>query len=222
MQKDVYKDGTSNHEEHNSNPWYWSMLLRPLIVDPTRFNHSAALDFGCGKGRNCVNIGQIINFDRIDGVDLSQANIDHCKKNYPMFGWYTNNGVDLQNLSDDTYDFVLSTITLQHIPVHEIRFNLIKEIFRVMKNDAVFSFQMGFDEDFDDNNRPSTANIGFLDNFYDAAGTNSDCDVRIEQTDLDLLKNDLELIGFKHISMAISPSWSDHVHPRWLYVIAVK
>ena len=30
MQKSQYKNGTSNHEEHNENPDYWDILLGEL------------------------------------------------------------------------------------------------------------------------------------------------------------------------------------------------
>jgi hypothetical protein len=41
---------TENHEKHNSNPWYWYIMLADL-VDPDRWRGKSALDFGSGCGR---------------------------------------------------------------------------------------------------------------------------------------------------------------------------
>ena len=55
MQKSRYNKGTSNHEEHNSNPNYWDILLSDL-KDKELWKGKKALDFACGKGRNVINM----------------------------------------------------------------------------------------------------------------------------------------------------------------------
>ena len=51
MQKTFYSSGTSNHDEHNSNPDYWGVLLSDLN-SRVNWDGKIALDFACGKGRN--------------------------------------------------------------------------------------------------------------------------------------------------------------------------
>src|SRR5262245_14315217 len=75
-------------------------------------------------------------FKQMDGVDISDVNLANaklwCKTNdveVPVL--YRNNGADLSAIGSEHYDVVLSTICMQHICVHEIRFNLFGEMFRI-------------------------------------------------------------------------------------------
>jgi hypothetical protein len=74
-----------------------------------------------------------IEFNRVDGIDISPANISFCSSTYQNqpSNFYLNNGIDLQDLKSDEYDFVMSTIVFQHICVHELRYKLKQEIFRI-------------------------------------------------------------------------------------------
>ena len=73
---------------------------------------------------------------------------------------------------NEVYDFVVSTITLQHICVHEIRYNILKDIFRIMKPEGIFSLQVGYDK--------KGNHVGYYENYYDAKVTNSRCDFAVE------------------------------------------
>ena len=218
MQKSAYIKGTSNHEEHDKNPLYWSVLLKDLN-DETSLKDKIALDFGCGKGRNVTNMFNVCSFKRVDGVDISEANIEYCKLNYTEqnSSWYVNDGVSLDSLPSNEYDFVMSTIVFQHICVYSIRMSLFREIYRVMNKGGIFSFQMGFDKKKTEGTRTT---VGYFDNFWDAPNTNSNCDTRVEDPN-DLVK-DLESIGFNNISYEIHPSFSDRIHAEWIYVRAEK
>jgi predicted SAM-dependent methyltransferase len=66
----------------------------------------------------------------------------------------------------------MSTIVLQHICVYEIRYNYLKEFYRLLKNDGILSIQMGYGD-----GHPNTRN--YYDNYYDASTTNSGCDVKV-------------------------------------------
>jgi len=216
MQESFYSTGTSNHAEHNDNKDYWDILLGGL--NNLDLTNSVALDFGCGKGRNITNLINTTNFKRVDGVDVSQANISHCNTILKDSKLYKNNGVDLSGIESDVYDFVMSTIVLQHIPVYDIRFSILKEIYRVMKAGGEFRFQMGYGDDLinpNGNNR-----IPYHDNHYDAKGTNGVLDVRI--TNVDDIKNDLEKIGFQIKTIDIKESFSDKGHPKWIYITCLK
>ena len=219
MQRGMYEQGTSNHEEHNSNEDYWNILLGDL-KDKENWNGKIGLDFACGKGRNVTNMLNLCDWDRVDGIDLSIGNVNYNKETYKNqnSNWYTNNGVDVSELKDDEYDFIMSTIALQHIPVYDIRKSLITDLYRTLKSGGVFSFQMGYGKDLSDvNGRPRSS---YFDNSYDASQTNGEYDVRV-QNEEDLIK-DMESIGFKNVTIEIRDSWSDIGHPQWIYVRCEK
>lgn len=222
MQRSVYeREGYTgnmnkeNHGQHNSNPDYWNILVKDT-EDPS-FLNKKGLDFGCGCGRNVQNI--VKRFNRMDGVDIASELIKQCRINLSNDGYdetrakfYTCDGVSLSCIESDQYDFLMSTIVLQHICVHEIRYNYLKEFFRVMKSGGILSIQMGYGT-----GHPTTRD--YYDNYYDAQGTNSVCDTRV--TDPSQIVKDLESVGFSNITYTIRNSWCD-AHTEWIYVRAVK
>ena len=218
MQKGQYYGGTSNHPEHNSNPNYWDILLSNL-KDKEKWDGKNGLDFACGKGRNVTNMLSLCEWNRVDGVDISVKNIEFCKQNYinQNSEWYCNNGVDVSDLNDNEYDFIMSTIALQHIPVYDIRKSLITDLLRTLKPGGLFSFQMGFGEGLDS---PLGRRSSYYDNTYDASGTNSIHDVRVhnEQYVIDDLTN----IGYVNVTTEVRESYSDSGHTHWIYVKAYK
>lgn len=218
-QKIHYYFGTSNHDIHNTNPEYWKVLLRPITENPQKFKNSIALDFGCGKGRNILNLNSMEIFSRVDGVDISVSNINFLNKNYSNLKsiFFRNNGLDLREILSNQYTFVMSTIVFQHIPVYKIRDFLLREIFRVLKKNGIFSFQMGYGV------LKGKKNISYSlysDNCYEAQGTNGNHDVRIINPDEVI--NHLTEIGFKFVNYSIGKSWHDNQHPNWIYFSAIK
>lgn len=218
MQKDAYASGTSNHSEHNANPNYWDILLSDL-KDKKKWDDGIALDFACGRGRNVTNMFNLCDWHRVDGVDISNSNIEQNKSEYltQNSNWYCNNGVDVSDLKDNEYDFIMSTIALQHIPVYDIRKSLITDLLRTLKSGGLFSFQLGFGNDLNSELGPR---VSYFENYYDATGTNSVCDVRVQNTN-DIIE-DLTKIGFVNISVEIRESYSDSGHPQWIYVKCYK
>jgi ubiquinone/menaquinone biosynthesis C-methylase UbiE len=215
----TYDLGTNNHIEHNQNALYWDLLLGDIKLNPEDFKDKTALDFGCGKGRNVTNILSLANFKRVDGVDISPNNISYCMSEYAgqNSNFYLNNGENLNTIPDNEYDFVMSTIVFQHICVHELRYKLKQEIYRVLKNGGLFSFQMGFgDISFTGHTRPNN----YYDNAYGATGSNGSDDVRV--TNENDLISDLEKIGFKDITFEIREPFLDGGHPNWIYVKCKK
>jgi len=218
MQKSQYAFGTSNHEEHNTNPDYWDILLGDL-KNKEKWEGKNGLDFACGKGRNVTNMLSLCNWNRVDGVDISNGNIEHTIRIYSdqNSNWYCNNGVDVSELKDNEYDFIISTIALQHIPVYDIRKSLITDLLRTLKPGGLFSFQMGYGEGFDS----TVGNISsYYDNSYQASGTNCMHDVRVH-TENDVI-DDLKQIGYCDIEVSVKKSYSDVVHNQWIYVKAYK
>jgi SAM-dependent methyltransferase len=222
MQKSAYSGGTSNHLEHNNNSKYWNILLSDLS-DYEAWEGKTALDFGCGKGRNVTNMLSKCDWKRVDGIDISESNIIHCKITYENQNskWYVNNGIDVSCLKSDEYDFIMSTIVLQHIPVYDIRRSIISDLFRCLKSGGIFSFQMGFGADTSLDNKSS-----YYDNSMDASGTNSAHDVSV--TDANEVVKDMEDIGFTNVTYQITDNLSDsgqsldYGHPNWIWVRCEK
>ena len=198
-------------DHHNNWVDYDNFLFKDIDT-----SNKLALEFGCGPGRNLVKFNN--KFKQIDGVDISSINLDNAKiwcenNNVTVPRLYHNNGTDLSIIPSDTYDIVFSTIVMQHICVHEIRFSLLKDFYRVLNSSGSICIQMGYGD-----NHPRSVN--YHENNYDATGTNSACDVRVENSDQ--LKNDLEKIGFTNFNYDIRPVGPGDQHANWIFFRAQK
>lgn len=202
-----------NHMRHNGNRDYWDILVGDTAVG---FRDKVGLDFGCGCGRNVQNLW--MRFRRFDGTDISEGNLAFAAQNLAAAGaphdayrLHLCNGVDLDGLPDDEYDFVMSTIVLQHIAVHEIRLSYFREFHRVLREGGLLSFQMGFGE--------GHGKAHYYENAYHATATNSLHDTLV--TDPGQLRGDLEAAGFTSFWYTLRPSFDDG-HPQWIFVKAWK
>ena len=224
FQKEFYTAETPtmkivNHTQHNNNPNYWEILLGDVRSDPEAWKGKSALDFGCGCGRNLLNMSSLASWNNVDGVDISRPNIietaEFMKKNAPdiKINVFENAGTDLANIVSDSYDFVMSTIVFQHIPVYKIRRSLKKEIFRVMKSGGLFSFQMGA------GGRASQPWAKFKDDAVDVKTTNGGHDVSV--IDPEELVVELKDIGFVDVWYKITEPFDD-THHSWIWVKARK
>jgi len=231
MQRSFY-DSTAdimameNHRGHDSNPDYYNLLLKEVKDNSLYWKDKSALDFGCGIGRNVDNLFKMAPWKNVDGCDISSENIIRAKNfllqlKYKNFNLYTTTGTNLSPIEDNQYDFVMSTIVLQHIAVHEIRTSLLADIYRVMKPKALFSFQMA---QYDSSKIKSAK---YYDNVWDASGTNGAFDVSID--DPQNLIDDLTKIGYKDIKYEIKPEWDAYnkcylnsPHSKWIFFKAYK
>lgn len=221
MQKNLYENETprmaeQNHKQHNSNPDYWGILLKPLTEGD--WSGKVVFEFGCGCGRNIENILNSVVVKEAHGGDISSNNIEYCKQ-YVLdntkktnFKFFTTDGQTLQPAESEAYDFIFSTIVLQHIPVYNIRKKILTDFYRCAKPGAVISFQMG------------GAGLAHYANYYDnvvqATTTNGGHDVVV--TDPQNLVDDLTEIGFKNINYVVRPSWEDSGHSEWVFVTCNK
>ena len=177
----------------------------------------SALDFGCGPGRNLEKYSS--NFKRVDGVDISHVNLDNAKKWLKHTGscrdnnLFKTNGTDLREISDSQYDVVMSTITLQHISVHEVRLNLFKEFYRVLVDSGWFTAQMGYGEG-------KLGAVPYYKNYYNSGSRNGRTDVYVESPDQ--LKEDLYKVGFNSFDYEIRPTGPADKHPNWIFFRAKK
>jgi ubiquinone/menaquinone biosynthesis C-methylase UbiE len=222
MQLNFYNKTAETWSEENRNPVVgsfdghnnWSEYEN-LFTRLKNQSELIGLDFACGPGRNIVKYND--RFKRLDGVDISPINIEKARSYTSKQGIQTNlfvsNGVDLDIIQTDTYDFVMSTIALQHICVHEIRYKIMEDVYRVLKSGGMFTAQMGY-------GFPSPMTVGYYENYYDAKVTNRFCDVCIENPTQ--LKNDLEKIGFIDFEYIIGNVGPGDCHPNWIYFSALK
>ena len=221
MLKAFYENETpnmkiANHSEHNSNPDYWNILLAPLKEGD--WSDKTTLDFGCGCGRNVLNILSNFNVKEAHGCDVSQNNINYCnefvKNNYSgtNYKFYCNDANSLSPGESEKYDFIMSTIVLQHICVYDVRKSILRDMYRCLKKGGTLSIQMGFGM-----GHHNAAD--YYDNAYGATSTNSAHDVRV--LDKNHLINDLAEIGFTNIETTLSHSWSDS-HSQWIFAKSTK
>jgi ubiquinone/menaquinone biosynthesis C-methylase UbiE len=203
-------------DAHNDWKDYDDYLFRDLPTDTTNL---VALDFGCGPARNLVKYGN--KFQIYDGVDICEVNLENGKKwilhndmDLSKHRLYKCNGTDLSSIGTDTYDIITSTIALQHICVHEIRFNYFKEFFRILKSGGMITLQMGYGYKY------YGENVGYYENKYDATATNGLCDTRVD--DPTQLEDDLKKVGFTDFKYYIRPVGPGDCHANWIFFSARK
>jgi ubiquinone/menaquinone biosynthesis C-methylase UbiE len=222
MQLNQYNSYASGWSEQNRDPVVGSFDAHNNWPDYEflfeRINNQSekiGLDFACGPGRNLVKYST--RFKRLDGVDISPVNIEKARNYTNSYNinpnLYISNGIDISIVPNDEYDFVMSTIALQHICVYDIRYSIMQDIHRVLKDGGMFTAQMGFGS-------PSPMTVGYYENYYDAEGTNRACDVCIEN--IEQLSEDLFKIGFKDFEYKIARVGPGDVHPNWIYFNCIK
>jgi len=200
-------------DEHNKWKNYDTCLWRDVEFE----THRSCLDYGCGPARNIVRFNAY--FDKFDGVDLCPRAIDNARRWIDVNGCdqkktslYLNNGYDLAEIPDNSYDIVMSTIVLQHICVHEIRFNLLKEFFRVLKPGGMITHQMLYGD------RRNT--FGYFENIYQAMTTNGTADVRVN--DPKEIETDLTAIGYENFNHYITEKGPGDYAQHWIFFNATK
>jgi SAM-dependent methyltransferase len=224
MQREFYNAtademAIENHRGHDSGPDYYGLLLSDINEN---FKAKKALDFGCGIGRNVDNLLNLAEWDRVDGCDISSENIKRAEQfmgttthSDASYSFHVTTGVDLQPIPSDEYDFVMSTIVLQHIAVYSLRYSILSDIYRVMSDNSLFSFQMSCHGKA--NYRDENLAIERTNGFHDVA-----------VSDPQELVDDLEKIGFTNITYHISNEWDAYNKEycgdnfKWIYVKARK
>ena len=110
-----------------------------LALPPRR---ETALDFGCGVGR--LTQALCSWFDRCSGVDIAPSMIDLARQ-HNTYGirceYFLNTQNDLRIFPDRSFDFVYSSIVLQHM---EPRYSTgyIREFVRVLRPNGLVVFQL--------------------------------------------------------------------------------
>jgi ubiquinone/menaquinone biosynthesis C-methylase UbiE len=100
-----------------------------------------ALDFGCGVGRLSIPLREY--FKDVVGLDVSPGMLERAKEHDTTCSihFMLNQNKDLSCLESNSFDFILSLITLQHMRPKYSK-GYIKEFLRVLKPGGVAYFQL--------------------------------------------------------------------------------
>lgn len=102
-----------------------------------------ALDFGCGVGRLTRALAS--RFESCVGVDISEEMVERARSlNRDVAGceFKVNTAEDLALFEDGTFDFVYSSIVLQHLPDRERALGYVREFMRVLAPGGMAAFQV--------------------------------------------------------------------------------
>lgn len=202
------------YDQHNEFLDYDNFLFKDF--DTTNL---IALEYGCGPARNLIKFNN--RFQRIDGVDISENCIEKAKLNlaennidFNKINLYVCDGKTIPT-NDNIYDVVFSVISLQHIISYDIRLEIFKEVFRVLKDGGYFCFQMGF-------GGRSEKVVDYYDNEF-ASGIKdpSYFDVSIEKEEY-LIDDLINKIGFKNYKSDIRNPGPGDTHKNWIWVQVQK
>ena len=101
-----------------------------------------ALDFGCGPGRLTQALAE--RFESVDGIDIAASMIELARghnRHGDRCRYHHNTVSDLRCFPDDTFDFVYSTLVLQHmLPRDAIAY--VREMLRVAAPGGLVVFQL--------------------------------------------------------------------------------
>lgn len=206
----THKDMTvDNHLVHFTNPDYWNILLSDVRNDPDRWEDKIALDFGCGCGRNMKTLLELADWERVDGCDISEENAQYAEQYVNALfpnktrAW----GTDGCTIADkeNEYDFIMSTITLQHIPCYDIRLSILMDMFRLLKPGGLLSIQFA----------DMTNSQEYYVNMEEFFINKMNCCVK----DVQFIIKDLEEIGFKIIEHCMN---TKVFHAPWYFIKATK
>lgn len=106
-----FRDGGSREEFFDTGEHYVAGRLALIEKHFGPINRGRALDFGAGVGRLTIPLSK--QFEEVVGLDISPAMIAEAQRNDAAVQFRLSDD-DLTN-ADGHFDFVLSSITLQHI-----------------------------------------------------------------------------------------------------------
>jgi ubiquinone/menaquinone biosynthesis C-methylase UbiE len=102
----------------------------------------SALDFGCGVGRLTQAMSEY--FEECYGVDISEGMIEQARafnKHPNRCNYVLNTSADLSKFADRYFQFIYSSIVLQHIPYKYTK-EYLREFVRILKPKGILVFQI--------------------------------------------------------------------------------
>jgi cyclopropane fatty-acyl-phospholipid synthase-like methyltransferase len=185
---------TDNHAMHNPDPEYWAILLGPVKFNPTYWKGKKAFDFGCGCGRNLINLSTLADWETIDGCDISKSNAEYAQQWYidnttstAKCRTWENNGKDIQPILYK-YDFIMSHIVFQHISNYNVRYSIMEDMYNSLNEGGICSLHF---MDLGSYEKKDTVS------YFENSLQYNNCRVDNEQ----YLIDDFNKIGFKDVSV---------------------
>ncbi len=105
-----------------------------------KINTNKMLDFGCGVGRLTRKWQKYFNF--YIGCDISSSMIKKAKEINKENANFIVTGENLNNFSNNDFDFIYSAIVLQHLPNKKIIKSYLLEFNRILKPNGLLVFQL--------------------------------------------------------------------------------
>jgi len=189
-----------NYDYHENFPYESHLLHRygdirkPVLADPA---NARAFEIGCGEGRMVRRLARLLG--QVDGADISEKMVAAARARTTGSEFFLSSGTDCGAAPSDSYDFAYCAISLQHICVYDTRARILDDVVRILRRDGCATLQFFFSKyyPFCRTSAPPT-NESFLvdvhhvdrlharwfENRWDAAGTNSMCDVAFGTQDI--------------------------------------
>ena len=135
---------------------------------------------------------------------------------------FKTNGMDCGDAPLGFYDFIFSSICLQHIASYKVRYRIFESMYTVLKTGGKISIQMGFGPTIISNRKfadPWT--VSYYDDYFKAVSTNGHCDTQV--TNPDQISEDLDSIGFTNFAYEVRPPGpGENKHQNWIFFEAQK
>lgn len=204
-----------------------------------------ALDFGCGAGGSTRYLKSLKclfkNGIEVEGVDISSDMLNLALQ-MDSGGCYMLLKNDHIPLSDDSCDLIISTFVLFEFATKEKMVQILKEIKRVMKKDAVFIAATGSAEsynrdnqwvslkvDFPQNDHLKSGDLGRIDflvnekiiTFQNYYWTEEDYQEAFQESGL-ILSDSLHPLGNKEEEKNLSWQWKSELTQAPYYIFILK
>lgn len=194
-----------NWKAHEAYP-YEELLLKNFYG-----TREVALDFGCGPGRMIKRM--LKEFLFVDGADFIEEHFEHARnylsKNDERVDFIKTDGLSAK--IPEKYNFIYSTICLQHIACYEIRSQIIQDLSSALYDNGQMVLQMGYGYN---------TGVGWFDNQYSARYTNGGLDVSITKDNINSVVEDLEKCTNLRVKYELHPSPHPKLkfyHPNWIF-----
>jgi SAM-dependent methyltransferase len=139
-------------------------------------------------------------FKKVDGCDIAARLVEEARRrlvDVPASQFYLTSGDNLGDAPKLAYDFIYSTIAMQHIAVRSIRMNILRAMAERLREGGCVTVQMGFTKQL--YGESLQAHAQWNEDRIHAGQTNSGCDVTITPMDLPSVVSDFNTF-FKNAS----------------------
>ncbi len=117
-------------------------LMKHIRSMQIELPHGIALDFGCGVGRTAQPLSKY--FGEVHGVDIAHSMITLARRlnrHGDRCQYYVNERDDLGLFPDESFDFIYSIRTLQHM-APGLSTNYLREFMRLLRPGGLLVFQL--------------------------------------------------------------------------------